>query len=270
MAKMQQWLFADTAGAVELLDVGSGQVAVYCTPAPGRESPNEDAAAVVADHAGNTLLMVADGVGGAAFGAEAARSALETIGATFAERPGADELRSVVLDGIERANDAVRGIGGGAACTLAVVQIAGRDVRPYHVGDAMSLVVGQRGRLKHETIPHGHTGYGLAAGLLDEHEALTHEERHVVSNVVGATEMQITVGPQLRVARRDTIVLASDGLFDNLFLQEVIDAIRIGPLEQAARRLADQTRRRMTDPEEGQPSKADDLGFILYRPNGRD
>ena len=105
----------------------------------------------------------------------------------------------------------------------------------------------------------------MEAGVLDEEEAMHHEERHVVSNVVGSAEMRIEIGPEIRLAPRDTVVLASDGLLDNLTMDEIIARVRKGRLDKAVRWLALDTRRRMTCPEEGQPSKPDDTTIIAYR-----
>ncbi len=152
-----------------------------------------------------------------------------------------------------------------AATTVAVLQIDEGVVRPFHVGDSGILIVGQRGKIKHQILMHGPVGYAVEAGLLDEGEALHHEERNVVSNVVGSAEMRIEVGPNVALAPRDTVLVASDGLFDNLYVTEIVDRIRKGPLDAVAASLAADCRARMVDPRKGQPSKPDDLTFILFR-----
>ncbi len=175
-------------------------------------------------------------------------------------------LRTAVLNGIENANHAVQELGVGAATTLALVEIQESAVRPYHVGDSMILVTGQRGRVKLQTVAHSPVGFAVEAGLLDEKEALHHEERHVVSNIIGTPEMRIEVGPNQSVAMRDTVLLGSDGLFDNVHLDEIVELVRKGPLLDAARALAELATTRMHEPQEGQPSKPDDLTFVLFRP----
>ncbi len=55
-----------------------------------------------------------------------------------------------------------------------------------------------------------------------------HEERHLVSNVVGTDDMRIELGPPLKLARYDTVLLASDGLLDNLYTDEIVELIRKG------------------------------------------
>ncbi|MGD8408510.1 MAG: protein phosphatase 2C domain-containing protein, partial [Thiohalophilus sp.] len=156
--------------------------------------------------------------------------------------------------------------GTGAATTLAVVEIQNNKLRPYHVGDSMIVVTGQRGRQKLFTVSHSPVGYAVEAGLLNEEEAISHEERHLVLNVVGAEDMNISLGSLVTLAPRDTVLLASDGLFDNLYSEEIIGLIRKGPLLDAAQGLIDIARQRMAGVDDQQPCHPDDLSFILYRP----
>ena len=108
-------------------------------------------------------------------------------------------------------------------------------------------------------------GYALESGLLGEEEALHHDERHLISNMVGSAEMRIEVGSPIRLAPRDTVLLATDGLLDNLSLQEIVDGIRTGPLAKVVQNLARSCGQRMRDPEDGHPSKPDDTTFLLFR-----
>ena len=77
--------------------------------------------------------------------------------------------------------------------------------------------------------------------------------------------MRIEVGPTLKLAPKDTLLIASDGLFDNFQLDEIQDRIRKGSLRTIMQALINEARRRMVQPIEGYPSKPDDLTFILYR-----
>ena len=78
--------------------------------------------------------------------------------------------------------------------------------------------------------------------------------------------MRIEIGSRTALAIRDTVLLASDGLFDNLHFEEIIAYIRKGPLPEAAQRIVDHARKRMEDPGDGMPSKPDDLTFVIFRP----
>jgi serine/threonine protein phosphatase PrpC len=79
------------------------------------------------------------------------------------------------------------------------------------------------------------------------------------------------MGPAIRMAARDTLVLASDGLLDNLLPSEIVELVRTGRLEHAVAQLAAVAQERMNahaDTDGTLPSKPDDLTIIAYRPIG--
>ena len=257
--------------APHALSVAGGVAAVFSAPSPGKETPNEDAAMVVELTPQHAVLVVADGLGGHASGEHASRLAIQSMRQALmpleidAGDLGSDSLRGAILAGIEEANRAVLELGTGAATTLAVVEVQGPTVRPYHVGDSEILLTGQRGRVKLQTICHSPIGYAVEAGLIAADDAIHHEERHVISNVIGSTSMRIELGPAVTLAPRDTVLLASDGLFDNLLQQEIVAGIRTGPLRDSLARIVTEARRRMIEPRDGLPSKPDDLTVVAYR-----
>jgi serine/threonine protein phosphatase PrpC len=138
------------------------------------------------------------------------------------------------------------------------------QVRSYHVGDSELMSVGQRGRIKLRVIPHSPTGFAVEAGLLDEDEAIEHDTRHLLFNVIGAPDMRIEIGTPVRVDDYDTVLLSSDGLLDNLFVDEIVRIIRCGDLANAADELTALALARMAGGDSG-PSKPDDLTIVLYR-----
>lgn len=253
---------------VATLEFAGGTAAVFTTPAPGKSTPNEDVAGLLTVDADHGVLAVADGLGGHAVGERAACEAVEILRQTLeeaVESASDDPFRSAILNGIEAANEAVRELGSGAATTLALVEIQDRTVRTYHVGDSAILLTGQRGKLKLQTIPHSPTGYAVESGLIDEKDAIHHEERHVISNVIGSDQMRIEIGPSINMAARDTLLLCSDGLLDNLLPEEIIDRIRTGPLGRAVESLVQLALRRMNGTNGATPSKPDDLTVIAFR-----
>jgi serine/threonine protein phosphatase PrpC len=261
-----QRFFEEQMSEADTRELACGSVAVYSTKAPDKQTANEDAAAVVAAGSDVGILVIADGMGGERAGEQASRRAVEELVAAIQQAP-ADEpsLRAAILNGFENANRAISELGVGAATTLVVAEVQGATVRPYHAGDSLILVVGQRGKVKLQTVSHSPVGYAVESGLLDEADAMHHDERHVVSNMLGSPDMRIEVGPTIKLAPRDTLLLASDGLFDNLHTQEIIERVRKGPLAKVAGTLADDCRRRMQVAAPDQPSKPDDLTFIAFR-----
>ena len=246
--------------------VGGGDVIAYTCRAPDKETENEDTVAVIPYGPQAAVLIIADGAGGLPAGKRASLTAVsslvESMQTAMAETM---LLRTAILNGIEAANAAVQAIGNGSATTLTVITIEGLIARSYQVGDSESMVVGQRGLVKLQTTPHSPTGFAVEAGFLDEKEALHHEDRYLVSNFLGTADMRIDIGAEVELRPRDTVLLASDGLMDNVHVDEIIERIRKGPLEAAAERVIALARRRMAGIAPGQPSKPDDLSVILFR-----
>lgn len=246
-----------------------GAVAVLSARSPIRtgDEPNQDAALVVTLDAQRTVLAVADGLGGYVGGADAARTTLATLAEALTARDPAIDVRSTILDAIECSNAAIidRGIGSGT--TVAVLEIDSGVVRPYHVGDSDIIVTGQRGRVRLQTIAHSPVAYAREAGVLTDAEAMHHAERHLVSNMVGSPTMRIEMGPSMPLRARDTVLLCTDGLADNLYAEEIVNIIRCGPLRASAHALAQLCRTRMSGGKPGTASKPDDLTFLAFRPH---
>lgn len=270
MTDRDQFFIAEDLESSREFPFLEGSASVFTRRAPGKDSPNEDTAALIPYGKDSGVLLVADGLGGAPAGKEAARLSVENIAAAVHRVDDQQQaLRDGILDGIEKANDAIISLGVGAATTLAVVEIQGNVIRTYHIGDSMILVTGQRGKIKFRTIAHSPIGYAVESGMLDEAEAANHADRHIVSNVLGSTDMRIDIGPTLSLAPRDTIILASDGVSDNLYEAEIVDLIRRGRLKRCSRQLVAESTRYMEAPTSGHPGKPDDMTFILFRSGGR-
>ncbi len=251
------------------IDVGGGRAEVFCAISPEKPNDNQDSAMVLELDAETVVLAVADGAGGIQGGRRASRLALSTLrDSLLAADRGEHSLRDLVLSAMELANAAVVEQTRGAATTLTIVAIEGREARAFHVGDSVALITGQRTAVKLQTVAHSPVGFAIAAGFLTEEQAIYHPERHIVSNFVGTEDMIIEVGPTVKLARFDTILLASDGLSDNLHLSEILLRMRRGPISDALENLVEVAARRMLNPRPMEPGKADDLAVILYRKTG--
>lgn len=242
-----------------------GHAVLFSQAHPTRNSPNQDAAAVIPASPEQSLLIVADGMGGTRQGGEAAAVVIHQLANQLPLKSDDQQLRTAILNGIEEANRKILSDLPGSGSTLAAVEINADSIRPYHIGDTEILVVGQRGKLKFQSISHSLVGMGVEAGLIDEEDALHHDDRHIILNAIGSTEMRIELGAPLALDRYDTLLLASDGLTDNLSLDEIIGIIRKGPLDKAVEKLAELARKRMHETQSGHPSKPDDLTLLAYR-----
>jgi serine/threonine protein phosphatase PrpC len=250
----------------DVFELAGGTVAVLSMRRPGKTTANEDAAAVIAAADGSGVLVVADGCGGMAAGEQAARLAVESLAShvAAAAAPEGPPIRTAILDGVEAANRAIMDLKNGAGATLAVVQLDHGEAKPYHVGDSQILLVGNRGRVKMLTTSHSPVGYAVESGLLAEHDAMDHEERHLVSNYLGFDGMHVEVGSVRKVSRLDGLLVASDGVLDNLLLDEIVDRLRHGSAATAAAQIGALAWQRMESAQDGMPHKPDDMTLIVF------
>lgn len=246
--------------------IAAGHVTACSHRSPDKDTVNEDAAAFIPLNDQRCIFVVADGAGGSRGGAQAASIAVKTLAKVTADAFAKNEdTLNAIMTAIDSANNRILQLGIGAYTTLVVVEVINDTVRTYHIGDSEVLICGSHGKIKHQTISHSPVGYAVEAGLIDETEALHHEERHIVSNMLGSEETHITVSTQIKLAKYDTLLIASDGLFDNLHRDEIVTLMRKGELHTAAENLFNQASERMVNPGREFPSKPDDLTLLLYK-----
>jgi len=261
-------ILLDGASAPQQLDVsvGGGSMIAYTCPAPDKESENEDGVAAIPYGPDAVVLVVADGAGGLPAGRRASQTAIQALRESLhCAKTETLLLRTAILDGIDAANQAVLALANGSATTMTVVTIEALILRTYQIGDSEAIVIGQRGLVKLQTTAHSPTGFAVEAGFLDQRDALHHEERHLVSNFIGTADMRIDVGAAVELDQRDTVLLASDGLMDNVHVDEIIEFVRKGPLRESLRAVVALAEQRMKNARGGEPSKPDDLSLILFR-----
>ncbi len=232
---------------------------------PAKRSVNEDSAMSYRLHDGGLVLAVADGCGGMKNGEKASRLALKSLAKSLDRRTSDNQpVRNYILDGIERANHRILKSQLGSACTIAVVEIHGNQMRSYHVGDSMIMVINKQ-QIRYESISHSPIGYAVGSGLLPTNKAMFHEDRHLVSNVLGYREMRIEIGPTLDISDQDKVVIASDGLSDNLTSHEIATRCDQSDVQMVASKLTNLASRRMMNESSTRPCKPDDLTIIVYQ-----
>ena len=248
------------------IEVAGGSAVAMTRRDPGKETENEDTVAIIPFGPGAAVLVVADGAGGLPAGKRASLTAVTTLAASLqSSMERTVLLRTAILNGIEAANEAVLALANGSATTMTVITIEGLMALSYQIGDSEGLVVGQRGLIKLQTTAHSPTGFAVEAGFLDQRDALHHHDRHLVSNFLGTSDMRIDMGAGVELRPRDTVLVASDGLTDNVHLDEIIEHIRKGALAASAEALVGLAQSRMAGNNREQPCKPDDLSLILFR-----
>jgi len=165
------------------------------------------------------LLLVCDGMGGAAAGDLAARIAADAVkqqlvgaGQAVVEHPN-ESLKSAVsgANGAvlaeAKAHPAVRGMG--TTCTAAIVLPDRMSVA--QVGDSRAYLL-RDGRLQRMTRDQTMAEELVDAGALRPDQVSTYRYRHVLVQAVGTKSIIEPVTSEARLQRGDRILLCSDGL----------------------------------------------------------
>lgn len=238
-------------------------VIYYCNlPNPQRSDENHDSLLIRRLDDDALCLAVADGAGGHRNPAEASSSLLGEIDKTMS-----DASLDTIVQSIEQANVHIRNELPHSRSTLMLATIQDNNLRTIHIGDSKLIVIGGRGRLKYETI--GHNLYEICnhCGLNEYIEDSIEVPSNVVTNMIGDISPRLDVGSSVKLAPNDTVILGSDGLFDNVSVSEICEKTKDLALDELAAFIHDEAKQRMSlaSAEEGAKFKADDMSFIVFK-----
>jgi PPM family protein phosphatase len=167
-------------------------------------------------YASPRLLVVADGMGGAAAGEVASSVAVAALAGLDEDEPSGD-LLEILRDAVRRIEDQLGGLVEaeprlrGMGTTLTAVLEAGSRLALIHVGDSRAYLL-REGRLERITRDHTLVQSLIDAGRLTDQEAASHPQRNVLTRVLdGAhpTEADLSIR---EVRDGDRLLLCSDGL----------------------------------------------------------
>ncbi|WP_298209240.1 PP2C family serine/threonine-protein phosphatase [Ferrimicrobium sp.] len=191
---------------------------------------NEDYASVAdgQETLDGLLFLVADGLGGHDAGEVASRLAVETAVATWrasTDKPIKNRLRNAFrLANQAVFDEALRCHQNGMATTLTTLAVASGTALVAHVGDSRCYLV--RGRkVEQLTTDHSQVGEMMRRGLISPAEAASHPARSVLTRCLGR---ELTISPdvtQRQLVKDDVLILCSDGLWDLISPQEMVQAL---------------------------------------------
>ena len=252
----------------ELISLDRFEIGYYTQKNPGHSGPNEDSLGIIADNR-KVVLIVADGVGGSPKGEEASETAVEKVirgvAKNFAVTRKGQKMRISILDNIESANETIIKSNTGALTTATICTIDHDFIRCFQIGDSSLLVCGQKGLLKYKALEQSPVGYALKAGFINEKQAFEHPERNLVLNLMGDRNMSVEIGPQLPFAQNDTVLIASDGIFDNFYSDELVEIIRKESMHEVMTKLTELCQPLRDSSITSKLRKPDDISFIVCR-----
>lgn len=177
------------------------------------------------------ILMISDGIGGAAAGEVASLLAVESVRDATQWDGLKDKiaLRKMVYDAVQKANDIIvakaaehpRLRGMGATATVAGIF---RDVLVIaQVGDSRGYVI-RGNEVVQVTKDQTFVRTLVDAGNITEEEAETHPRRHILLQALAQKEIEIPM-TELQLRRGDVLLLCSDGLSGLVGKEDMVKAV---------------------------------------------
>ncbi|GAB2622098.1 Stp1/IreP family PP2C-type Ser/Thr phosphatase [Pseudactinotalea suaedae] len=182
-------------------------------------------------YAGPQLLVVADGMGGAAAGDVASSVAVAHLASLDGDEHSADELldllRSAVADAhsdlLAYARDTPKNAGLGT--TVIALLRTGATAAMVHIGDSRAYLV-RAGTMHQVTHDHTFVQHLVDTGQLTEEEAENHPQRSVLLRVLGDSSAEIELDESVRELRDgDRWLLCSDGLSSYVSAETIADVL---------------------------------------------
>jgi protein phosphatase len=200
-------------------------------------------------------MLVADGVGGAAAGEIASRSAITAILDLVIDTPDwimrlddplAKEVLKRMEDRFQKVRDVLVGLAkkdptlGGMATTMTLATSLGPELLIAHVGDSRAYAL-QGGELRRLTRDQTMAQSLADAGAITPDEVASHPSRHVLTGALATrgafAHVQLS---RARLEDGDQLLLCSDGLTEMVPEDAITRVLRIpGPSSDACRALVD-------------------------------
>lgn len=186
----------------------------------GNRQNNEDASIVVKT-ANGLLAVVADGLGGMAYGEFASRKAIETLLDDLCHlKVSAESLEAA----ISRANTAIcdgHELYPESRTTIAAVWISEEEAIAMHVGD--TRIYHFRGdKIMYQSMDHTVAQLAVRAGDISLEEIRSYDRRNVLIRALGSDTPPKITKKILDLQAGDRVLICSDGFWEAIWEKEMI------------------------------------------------
>lgn len=248
--------------AKQVIEINQYKIGLYLKKCPTNNGSNEDSLFIYSDEK-VICFGVSDGAGGHPRGADASSLAVHSM-INFLEKN--EEIHPNFIQAINRANESVMEMKAGARCTLCFGYISDNQFSCHNVGDSEIVYWNSKGNEIYSNVPHSNVGYLIEGGALEQSESLDAPERHIVSSLIGDPTLRVESSTQMETKKGQTIIVGSDGVFDNISHEELCQIVTKGAFENSFEELCRICEEQ--DPEKWK--KPDDISFILIRKSNAD
>lgn len=179
-----------------------------------------------------TMLMVADGMGGAAAGDLASAVAIHQLALADTEHPTGDAMLPALSAAIKKASDVISDLIDddpkldGMGSTVCGIAFDGEKLALANIGDSRAYRY-RDGELTRLSRDHSWVQTLIDDGRLTEAEALEHPHRSLILRVVNGQPQQTADLEMVDVVEGDRLLICSDGLC-GMVTDEVIEARIVG------------------------------------------
>lgn len=189
---------------------------------------NEDVTGAFHNGTGQLLLMVSDGMGGHQYGDVASRFVLDKIGEAwesvnlFDVETGEQYLRNLVMKvnrslyDYQEENPEYRGMG----TTLVLAAFIDETIIILNVGDSRAYIMNPRS-IELVTKDHSFVNMLVDAGEITPDEAKKHPQKNIITKAMGTDKLMQADVFRLRNRQYDYLIAASDGLTDEMSIDEI-------------------------------------------------
>lgn len=182
-------------------------------------------------YAGPHLLVLADGMGGAAGGDIASSIAVAHLAPLDGESHGGDDLLDQLRHAVLAAHDDLVAYSqdqpdaAGLGTTVIALLRSGSKLGMVHVGDSRAYLL-REGAVSQVTEDHSLVGHLVSTGQITEEEAEHHPQRSVLLRVLGDDPEAPELDESIREARHgDRWLLCSDGLSSYVSYETIVEAL---------------------------------------------
>jgi len=196
-----------------------------------RRTMNQDFVYISEEKIGNlpNLFVVADGMGGHKAGDMASRYTVEVILESVRENEGQNPIR-ILGRAIEKANTKVLEKASkdknlmGMGTTVVVATIIDKYIYIANVGDSRLYLI--RDKIKQITKDHSLVEEMIRIGQINREQARNHPDKNIITRAIGATRKVSIDFFDIRLEKKDIILMCSDGLNNMLEDKEIENIIK--------------------------------------------
>lgn len=189
---------------------------------------NEDFTGEFYNGTNQPLLLIADGMGGPAYGEVASKFVHDKVKSAWESKNmfNVDEAEQFLRDVIIRTNRELfnyqqenpeyKDMG----TTLVLVALIETSLLVFNVGDSRAYVMNNR-KIEQVTEDHTFVNILVTSGEITKEEALNHPRRNLITKAMGTEKIIQADVFRLRNRQYDYVVLATDGLTDTVRPDEI-------------------------------------------------